>query len=59
VQYVFLWAWGRQTQGPPRAVHTLATPLPTYGVSCNENRNQTGKKLVLIFMMWRHRNVQF
>jgi len=27
VQYVFLWAWGRQTQGPPRAAHTLATPL--------------------------------
>jgi len=27
VQYVFLWAWGRQTQGPPWAAHTLATPL--------------------------------
>jgi len=27
VQYVFLWAWGRQTQEPPRAAHTLATPL--------------------------------
>jgi len=27
VQYVFLWAWGRETQGPPRADHTLATPL--------------------------------
>jgi len=27
VQYVFLWAWGRQTQGPPKAAHTPATPL--------------------------------
>jgi len=27
VQYVFLWAWGRQIEGSPRAVHTLATPL--------------------------------
>jgi len=26
-QYVFLWAWGRQAQEPPRAPHTLATPL--------------------------------
>ena len=27
VQYAFLWASGRQTQGPPQAAHTLATPL--------------------------------
>jgi len=27
VQYIFLWAKGRQTQGPPLAAHTLATPL--------------------------------
>jgi len=27
VQYVFLWAWGHQTQEPPWAAHTLATPL--------------------------------
>ena len=29
MQYVFLWASGRQTQWPPRAAHTLATPLPS------------------------------
>jgi len=28
VQYVFLWAWRRQTQGTPRTAHTPATPLP-------------------------------
>jgi len=27
VQYVFLRAWRGQTQEPPRAAHTLATPL--------------------------------
>ena len=27
MQYVFLWASGHQTQGPPQAAHTLATPL--------------------------------
>jgi len=30
VQYIFLWARGRQTQGPPRAAHILATPLPSF-----------------------------
>jgi len=37
VQYIFLLAWGRQTQGSPRAAHTLATPplglLTSDGVS--------------------------
>jgi len=32
VQYVFLWAWGRQTQGPHRAAHTLATPLLSWDI---------------------------
>jgi len=34
VQYIFLWAWGRQTQGPPRAADTLATPLAPFAPLC-------------------------
>jgi len=32
---------GRQTQGPPRAVHTLATPLVYFDFRCNASHTWT------------------
>ena len=37
----FLWAWWCQTQRPPRAAHTLATPLVIFTFFCNNSRSVT------------------
>ena len=49
MQYVFLWASGRQTQGPPRAAHTLATTLPTV-TSCYHVHADAHLSVALLYL---------